>query len=287
MSTTGDIELVTSEEDRLLEPVQEATTVDIAPVPSEKDRLLEAVRELPLQSRHSIFLSHSGAQKNFVEQLCLDMEQQLNHTPFFDKRPDSLPKGEVFAQYIFQAAQQCEVAVVVVSEEYFSRSKWPMLELSTLVHSSRCKILPLFFGLSCKEFGDAERRQRWFQTWDAWAQIDPRVSVTDWKLALREVDRRNGLEFVAAVGEVAFRKEVLATVSAIVPSDWVEVEKGKVPLHVPKFDQTRVLSRLFLFFLLKFFGFIVFFILFALLFFKVIVPIIFYFVLPKDFSKGF
>lgn len=36
---------------------------------------------------HNIFLSHSGAQKNFVEQLCEDL-QRAKQSPFFDK---SLP----------------------------------------------------------------------------------------------------------------------------------------------------------------------------------------------------
>jgi hypothetical protein len=187
--------------------------------PEEEQGLLESrhtiLPEEHSDYEHTIFLSHSGAQKNFVEQLCEDLER-AKQSPFFDKRPESLPKGEVFARHIFRAAEQCEVAVVVVSEEYFSRSKWPMLELCAFVRSSKCKvILPLFFGLSCKEFGNLERRERWFGTWHAWAQADARIRVEDWKNALRELDRRNGLEYVEALGEVVFRKDVVATVYAI------------------------------------------------------------------------
>lgn len=199
MSSSKEIELTVSEEDRLLDTVEEGRLLDI----SEEEL------------RHSIFLSHSGAQKNFVEQLCEDLER-AKQRPFFDKRPQSLPKGEIFAQYIFNAAQQCELAIVVVSEEYFSRSKWPMTELCAFVQSGKCKILPLFFGLSCKDFGNSERRQRWFRTWDAWAQADPRIRLEDWKNALRELERRNGLEYVEALGEVVFRKDVVATACTII-----------------------------------------------------------------------
>lgn len=209
MSTSLDIELVSSAEtENLSDPFD--------------------TFENQLKPRHTIFLSHSGAQKNFVEQLCEDLER-AKRTPFFDKRPDSLPKGEVFAQYIFNAARQCELAIVVVSEEYFSRSRWPMLELCAFAQSSKCKILPLFFGLSCKEFSNVERRQRWFQTWDAWAQADPRIRVDDWKNALRELERRNGLEYVEAVGEVAYRKDVVATACTIIgPS--MEESQQKAPM---------------------------------------------------------
>lgn len=168
-----------------------------------------------LKSRHTIFLSHSGAQKNFVEQLCEDLER-AKQVPFFDKRPDSLPKGEKFAQLIFQAARQCQLAIVVVSEEYFSRSKWPMLELVAFVQAGKCTILPLFLGMSCKEFGDLKRRELWFERWNEWAQEDPRIQIDVWKEALRDLDGRNGLEYSEALGEVAYRKEVVATACTIV-----------------------------------------------------------------------
>lgn len=115
---------------------------------------------------HNVFLSHSGAQKNFVDQLCVDLVR-VGQTPFFDKR--SLSKGEEFAQQIITAAQECEVAIVVISEEYFSRSKWPMLELAAITQApSKPRILPLFLGLSCKEFKKSKRRERWFRIWEEW-----------------------------------------------------------------------------------------------------------------------
>ena len=64
----------------------------------EQDRLLDTDELedwafVELKPKHTIFMSHSGAQKNFVEQLCEDLIR-AKQAPFFDKRPDSLPKGE-------------------------------------------------------------------------------------------------------------------------------------------------------------------------------------------------
>lgn len=196
--------------------------VDIEAVSSEHEHepLLQTEKEeawysVELKPRHTIFLSHSGAQKNFVEQLCEDLER-AKQAPFFDKRPDSLPKGEKFAQLIFQAARQCKLAIVVISEEYFSRSKWPMLELATFVKADKCTILPLFLGLSCKEFSDLQRRELWFARWAEWAEEDSRIRVDEWKHALKELDRTNGMEYSEAFGEVAYRKEVVGTACTIV-----------------------------------------------------------------------
>ncbi|KAG0601145.1 hypothetical protein M758_11G087100 [Ceratodon purpureus] len=186
-----------------------------------------------LKSKHTMFLSHSGAQKGFVEQLCEDLER-AKQVPFFDKRPDSLPKGEKFAQLIFQAARQCPLAIVVVSEEYFTRSKWPMLELGAFVQTGKCTILPLFLGMTCKQFGDVKRREEWFRRWSEWAQEDPRIQVDVWKEALRDLDGRNGLEFSEALGEVAYRKEVVATACTILAKN-VQLREQMLPQMVSTF----------------------------------------------------
>jgi hypothetical protein len=218
-----------------------STDIELAAYSKEEDRLLDTDEAedwdfVELRPRHTIFLSHSGAQKNFVEQLYEDLGR-AKQTPFFDKRPDSLPKGEKFAQLIFQAARQCELAVVVVSEEYFSRSKWPMLELVAFVQARHCVILPLFFGLSCNEFSDVKRRQLWFKRWDEWAQEDARIRVDVWKEALKELDRRNGLEYAEALGEVTFRREVVATACSIVQIKGLQNLEVETPcLHFISFS---------------------------------------------------
>ncbi|KAG0568920.1 hypothetical protein KC19_6G051900 [Ceratodon purpureus] len=153
------------------------------------------------QPKHKIFLSHSGAQKYFVENLCKALEDH-HRFPFLDIRPRCLPKGERFPQHIFKAAQQCSLAVVVVSEEYFT-SKWPMIELVEFVRARKSgrnpnlKILPLFLGLTVSEFGDQKRQEGWFRKWAEWAEEDPvmRINSAEWKEALKEVKAFNGMQF--------------------------------------------------------------------------------------------
>jgi hypothetical protein len=70
-----------------------------------------------LESKHKVFLSHSGAQKDFVEHLCVDLER-CDRYPFFDKRRNSFRIGEKFPKLIFDAIEQCWVAVVVLSESF-------------------------------------------------------------------------------------------------------------------------------------------------------------------------
>ena len=98
---------------------------------------------------HKVFLSHSSAQKGFVEQLCVDLERCDRH-PFFDKRHSSLPFGANFPQLIFQAIQQCQVGVLVLSQDYFTCTKWPMLELVAMakfkLQNPHFIILPIFLA---------------------------------------------------------------------------------------------------------------------------------------------
>ena len=150
--------------------------------------------------------------KSFVEQLCEDLER-AKQSPFFDKRPHSLPTGEEFAPLICTAAQECELAVVVPSQEYFTRSTWPMMELVKIVRAPGCSILPLFYRLSCKEFKNSKRRERWFRVWDGWSKSDNRISLDVWKDALRALEGRNGMEYVKPIGEVSSRMDIKATLS--------------------------------------------------------------------------
>jgi len=57
-----------------------------------------------LESKHKIFWSHSGVQKDFVEHLCKALEDRC-HYPFFDRCLDTLPKGKEFLGLIVKVAQ--------------------------------------------------------------------------------------------------------------------------------------------------------------------------------------
>lgn len=178
---------------------------------------------LSLQSKHTIFLSHSGAQKDFVESLCADLED-CNRFPFFDKRSSSLPKGEKFAKLILEAAKRCKMAVVVVSEEYFT-SKWPMLELNTFVQATlgfnpQLKILPLFFGMSVSEFGNSSRQEGWFHEWERWAKGDARIKPLEYKYALKVLQSFNGIEFNPEMRDISiYQRDVVASICTIISPD--------------------------------------------------------------------
>ena len=170
-------------------------------------RLSDDVSNDPmLESKHRIFLSHSRFQKEFVEHLCIALESRCRYS-FFDIRPSSLPKGERFPKLILEAIEQCELLVVVLSDEYFM-SKWPMIELHGFVQAieamkhkpstSRQKlILPLFYKLSVKEFRDETRRKKWFKKWEILAKDDGqrRINVSAWKNALDMLGSYNGISY--------------------------------------------------------------------------------------------
>ena len=161
-----------------------------------------------LTPKHKIFLSHAGPEKGFVEQLNIDLEGIHHFGVFFDKDGDSLPKGEQFPGRIFEAARNCELGVVVMSDEYFHR-KWPMLELAAFVKESRkresFKILPLFYKLTAAEFKQEDRQKRWFESWN---RFSPRIDVQEWKDALKVLAKYNGMSFVSANGDVVYRAEI-------------------------------------------------------------------------------
>ena len=171
---------------------------------------------------HEIFLSHSGAQNEFVEQLCVELESRLRF-PFFDKRPSSLPKGERFPDLIKAAVAQCKMMVVVVSNEYFT-SKWPMIELNGFMQATKkdknLKILPLFYGLNVEEFSDSRRHKKWFKKWETMAKADARIKVAEWKESLKLFGAFNGLVYERHSKEVvAYRKEIVSNICKSIPSN--------------------------------------------------------------------
>lgn len=182
------------------------------------------VREPELEPKHKVFLSHSGVQKNFTEQLCVDLER-WQYYPFFDKRPDSLPKGKKFPELIFQAARQCHVAVLILSEDFFTRTKWPMLELEAFVQSQKdnprkVTILPVYLGLSRNECTKNEaRRSYWLSVWREWAETEDRIDIGKWEEALRILGPSNGLEYVESLGEVVLREQIVGAVRRLVPPE--------------------------------------------------------------------
>ncbi|KAG0627336.1 hypothetical protein M758_2G192700 [Ceratodon purpureus] len=151
------------------------------------------------KTKHKIFLSHSGAEKNFVEQLCKDLEATGYSFPFFDQRSHSLPKGKDFAALILEAAKLCHVGVVVLSETFLT-SKWPMIELGKFheakkSENSSLNMLPLFFKLSVEDLDEQSVSERWMPKWQEYATTDKRIDVTLWRDAVLALPKVNGLIF--------------------------------------------------------------------------------------------
>jgi hypothetical protein len=171
------------------------------------------------EPKHSIFLSHSGAQKSFVKQLCMDIEEH-DRSPFFDQSRDSLPIGCDFPSSIFKAIEQCQVAVVVLSKEFFLRTKWPMLELATLVkrkiHDSSLTIMPVFLGMTHAQCRDKGNHDRWLRLWRSWAEKDNRVIVEDWEAVFKVFGYTNNI-LLNGFDEVKCRQEIVDAICREVP----------------------------------------------------------------------
>ncbi|XP_024389454.1 disease resistance protein RPP2B-like [Physcomitrium patens] len=154
------------------------------------------------ETKHKIFLSHSGAEKSFVEQLCVDLERSGYFFPFFDQRSHSLPKGETFATLILQAAKQCHVAVTVLSKTFLT-SKWPMIELGEFYKARNAGnpppyLLPLFFKVSIKDLDEQSIEKLWMPTWEKFHAVDKRIDLGLWKRAVKALSGTNGFIFEQA-----------------------------------------------------------------------------------------
>ncbi|KAG0569871.1 hypothetical protein KC19_6G122400 [Ceratodon purpureus] len=167
-----------------------------------------------LEPKHRVFLCHSGAQKGFVEQLDKDLRSVDRH-PFFDKDRDSLPIGDNFPNLIFRAIDQCQVGVVILSDEFFMRSHWPMFEVVRMVECGR-KIMPIFLGISPGDLSNEEKLVEWKSKWEEWAKCNKRIDVSKWETTLRSLRPLNGLVYNCEVGEVKFREEIVKEICKIV-----------------------------------------------------------------------
>lgn len=182
--------------------------------------------DVTLQSKHKIFLSHSGFQKGFVERLCVELEGCFRF-PFFDKRRESLPIGEDFPRHIFDAIRQCRVGVVILSDEFIT-SKWPMMELVAMHErvldevekgKSKFKVIPVFFRTSPKDLDDHDKCSEWLSCWQELARKNPkRVQVGKWEAALKYVRKLNGVVY-EGFGEVKLVKEIVDEICKVVPAE--------------------------------------------------------------------
>ncbi|KAG0606318.1 hypothetical protein M758_9G131300 [Ceratodon purpureus] len=187
---------------------------------------LDDGEDVALQPKHKVFLSHSGFQKGFVEHLCEELEGCYRF-PFFDKRRESLPIGEDFSRLIFDAIQQCDVGVVILSDEFIT-SKWPMMELVAMHErvldevekgKSKFKVIPVFFRTSPKDLDDHDKCDQWLSCWLKLAKENPkRVQVGKWEAALKYLRKLNGVVY-EGFGEVKLVKEIVDEICKVVPAE--------------------------------------------------------------------
>lgn len=178
-----------------------------------------------LEPKHEIFLSHSGAQKDFVEQLCEDLERR-DYYLFFDICQDSLPIGKEFSKLIFQAIQQCQVGVVTLLNEFFERSKWPMLELAAMIKKKTILdanfiIIPIFLDITHIECCRKENHSLWLSTWHGWPEFDNRINIQDWMIVMEIFGHTTSLSYKEGLNKVKFQIVIVETFlqdSAMMPS---------------------------------------------------------------------
>ncbi|XP_057824267.1 uncharacterized protein LOC131036400 isoform X1 [Cryptomeria japonica] len=186
-----------------------------------------------------VFLCHSGKQKIPVRELHKELANK-GVSCFFDEDPQSLPLAEKFPARIFEAAEKCRVAVLVISTDFID-SKWPMLELSALLKAKssgknpHMKILPLFFMLSPNSLSDFTVDNQ------AWKELG--ISDEDrveWHATLREIKSIKGLVFKEVEDVVIFKDEVVKAICSLllphIPSS-LEGHALQDPL-TPPFDLT-------------------------------------------------
>ncbi|GLJ27281.1 hypothetical protein SUGI_0535520 [Cryptomeria japonica] len=161
-----------------------------------------------------VFLCHSGKQKIPVRELHKELTNK-GISCFFDEDPQSLPLAEKFPARIFEAAEKCGIAVLVISKD-FIQSKWPMLELSALLKAkssgkkSHMKILSSFFVLSPNSLSELTVDNQ------AWKEL--RISDEDrveWHANLREVRSIRGLVFKEAEDVVVFRDVIVKAICSL------------------------------------------------------------------------
>ena len=147
----------------------------------------------------------------------MDFERRDRY-PFFDIRHHSLPIGKNFPKLIFEAIEQCEVGVVILSNEFFTQSKWPMLELVAMTKNPKLIIIPVYFGVSLKQIRDPKQQKEWTSIWHSWAKKAKKgrgIDIEEWCGALKSLGPINSL-FYDGISEVSFRDKIATAVCDIV-----------------------------------------------------------------------
>ena len=205
-------------------------------------------------STNRIFLSHSGEQKGFVERLYRRLTMAyMSGCIFFDK---AMPMGVNFAQKIKQAIEQCELAIVVMSEDYF-KSYWPMVELAEIVKAQKSQkqkkvhIVPLYYKLTVNDYKEERRRKEWRDKWELIINAHPNHfqqpdnELECWVEALKALSPTlKGGVFISGNSEEDYIEEIVNDVCQLVaPSPPYTCAKGSERLKA-ELKEVRVSTGL-------------------------------------------
>lgn len=182
------------------------------------------------EPKHTIFLSHSGAQKDFTGFLFRALKD-AHYAPFFDADDDSLRTGEKWYTTLIQAARQCHVAVLVLSRDFFTRSKWPMMELNEFAKiqkrddsgvslGPKLKVLPVFLNITFEEFEKSKNEKSWSKDWTKWKESDNRntINLEEWHQALSIIKKSKALSYQQE-GHHNFVQKVVDAIFKLVEPD--------------------------------------------------------------------
>ena len=173
------------------------SSVDSPPTPSKREG------SLPLH----IFISHTGGpngvQKNFAISLSAALESsaaklQYNYIVFIDRQ---MKKGTLFPPELLQQIERTDVALVVVTEEYFQRW-WPMWELVKFVElymkntqAPKVRVLPLFYKLTSRQVRSFLSEQGLEEQWRSMSTESHPIDVQEYRRAVETLCILNGIEY--------------------------------------------------------------------------------------------
>lgn len=189
-------------------------------------QFFEPSSEPTSESIHVVYLSHSGAQKRFVENLCEDLERHDIQFPESEteKQLVRLPTYK-YHRIILDAMKQCQVGVLIISEDFLI-SKWPMIELVAMIKemekpNSYMKIIPVYYDKSWNKLFDKENRMPLEMEWQRWANADKRINLEEWMKALNMLKPINGIVHDHSLEELSLRQEIVnATLNLTSPQSW-------------------------------------------------------------------
>ncbi|KAL8252435.1 hypothetical protein R6Q59_036128 [Mikania micrantha] len=142
--------------------------------------------------KYDVFLSFRGedTRKTFVDHLYSTFKQ---HLICVYKDDDTLPRGEIINQSLFEAIEESRIAVIIFSKNY-ANSTWCLDELA---HIMKCKnerdliVLPIFYDVE-----PTEVRKQTGKFGEAFAKQEARnhTKVEKWRKALVDVSNIAGWE---------------------------------------------------------------------------------------------